>query len=85
MVAINRKMYEITLAEHPEFKIPYLGFRGVPVGIDIHRVVETGILPVMDIGLAGRNGGQIGAGVLRASLDCFTAAAAAYARRYSRL
>jgi hypothetical protein len=85
MVAINRKMYQITLAEHPEFKIPYLGFRGVPVGIDIHRVVETGILPVMDIGLAGRNGGQIGAGVLRASLDCFTAAAAAYARRYSRL
>lgn len=82
MVEMNRAMYAITLAEHPEFKIPYLGFRGVPVGIDIHRVVETGILPVMDIGVAGRKGGQIGAGVLRAPLGCFTAAAEAHARRY---
>jgi Protein of unknown function (DUF1116) len=82
MVEMNRAMYAITLAEHPEFKIPYLAFRGVPVGIDIHRVVETGILPVMDIGVAGRKGGQIGAGVLRAPLGCFTAAAEAYRRRY---
>jgi Protein of unknown function (DUF1116) len=82
MVEMNRAMYAITLAEHPEFRIPYLGFRGVPVGIDIHRVVETGILPVMDIGVAGRKGGQIGAGVLRAPLGCFTAAAEAYALRY---
>jgi hypothetical protein len=82
MVAMNRAMYAITLGEHPEFKIPYLGFRGVPVGIEIHRVVETGTRPVMDIGLAGRKGGQIGAGVLRAPLGCFTAAVAAYARRY---
>jgi Protein of unknown function (DUF1116) len=84
MVAMNRAMYGITLGEHPELKIPYLGFRGIPVGIDIHRVVETGVLPVMDIGLAGRKGGQIGAGILRAPLDCFTAAVAAYARRYGR-
>jgi hypothetical protein len=82
MVEMNRAMYAITLAEHPEFRIPYLGFRGVPVGIDIHRVVETGILPVMDIGVAGRKGGQIGAGVLHAPLACFTAAAAAYALRH---
>jgi hypothetical protein len=82
MVEMNRAMYRITLAEHPEFKIPYLGFRGVPVGIDIHRVVETGIVPVMDTGVAGRKGGQIGAGVLRAPLACFTAAVEAYARRY---
>jgi hypothetical protein len=82
MVEMNRAMYAITLAEHPEFRIPYLGFRGVPIGIDIHRVVETGILPAMDIGVAGRKGGQIGAGVLRAPLGCFTAAAEAYALRY---
>jgi hypothetical protein len=82
MVEMNRAMYAITLAEHPEFKIPYLGFRGVPTGIDIHRVVATSILPVMDIGVAGRTGGQIGAGVLRAPLGCFTQAVEAYARRY---
>ena len=82
MVEMNRAMYDITLAEHPEFKIPFLGFRGVPVGIDIHRVVATKITPVMDVGVAGRKGGQIGAGVLRAPLACFTAAVAAYDDRY---
>jgi hypothetical protein len=59
MVAMNRAMYKITVAEHPEFKIPFLRFRGVPVGIDVHRVVATGITPVMDIGVAGKTGGQI--------------------------
>jgi uncharacterized protein DUF1116 len=82
MADMNRAMYRITLAEHPVFKIPYLGFRGVPVGIDVRRVVATGIVPVMDIGVAGRKGGQIGAGVLRAPLACFTAAAEAHARRH---
>ena len=82
MVAMNREMYEITLAEHPELKIPYLGFRGIPIGIDIHKVVATGITPVMDIGVAGRGGGQIGAGVLRAPIQCFSAAASAYQDAY---
>jgi hypothetical protein len=75
-------MYDITVAEHPEFKIPALGFRGTPVGIDVHKVVATGIQPVMDVGVPGRGGGQIGAGILRAPLACFEAAAAAYAERY---
>jgi hypothetical protein len=83
MVAMTQAMYEITLGEHPELKIPYLGFRGIPVAIDIHKVVATGVTPVMDIGVAGRNGGQIGAGVLRAPLACFQAAVEAYAARYA--
>jgi hypothetical protein len=82
MIATNLQMYEITLGEHPEFKIPYFGFRGVPTGIDIHRVVETGILPAMDVGVAGRGGGQIGAGTLRAPLACFEQAVAEYGQRY---
>jgi hypothetical protein len=82
MVAMNRDMYRITLAEHPEFKIPYLGFRGVPLGIDAHKVVATGITPAMDIGVAGRGGGQIGAGVLRAPLACFVAASDAHREIY---
>jgi hypothetical protein len=82
MVEANLAMYEITLAEHPELKIPYLGFRGVPVGIDIHRVVETGITPIMDIGVAGKAGGQIGAGSFRAPIECFQLAAAAYAEAH---
>ncbi len=82
MIAMNREMYDITLAEHPDLKIPYFGFRGVPVGIDVHKVVATGITPALDIGVAGKGGGQIGAGVLRAPMPCFTAAAAAHQEAY---
>jgi uncharacterized protein DUF1116 len=82
MIRMNSDMYQITVAEHPDFKIPYFGFRGTPVGIDIVKVAETGIRPVIDGGLAGRDGGQIGAGILRAPLECFAAAAAAYHEKY---
>ena len=82
MIARNLEMYKITHGENPDYGIPYLGYRGTPTGIDIHRVVETGILPVMDIGIAGRDGGQIGAGVVRAPIACFQAARRAYAERY---
>ncbi|HUL27598.1 MAG TPA: DUF1116 domain-containing protein [Streptosporangiaceae bacterium] len=82
MVRMNSDMYQITVAEHPDFKIPYFGFRGTPVGIDIMKVTGTGIRPVIDGGLAGRDGGQIGAGILRAPIECFAAAAAAYHEKY---
>lgn len=82
MVELNRSMYAITAGEHSFFRVPYLGYRGTPVGIDLFRVLETGVLPVIDGGLAGRNGGQIGAGILRAPLECFAAAADAYRARY---
>jgi hypothetical protein len=81
MAAMNEEMYEITVGEHTEFKIPFFGYRGTPVGIDLFRVLETGIAPVIDGGLAGRNGGQIGAGILKAPLECFECAAAAYVER----
>ena len=79
MVANNLAMYRITVGEHPDFRIPYFGFRGSPVGIDVLKVVETGIVPLIDGGLAGKGGGQIGAGVLMAPIECFKAAAAAHA------
>jgi hypothetical protein len=82
MIANTERMYEITVAEHPVYRIPALSFRGVPTGIDIERVVATGIGPVMDIGVAGRNGGQIGAGLMTAPLQCFEQAVAAYGERY---
>jgi hypothetical protein len=83
MVRMNSLMYDITVTEHPDFKIPYFGFRGTPVGIDVFRVVASGTQPVIDGGLAGKNGGQIGAGILRAPLECFTAAASAYQDTYA--
>ncbi len=82
MIERNLEMYEITVGEDEDFRIPQFDYRGAPVGIDIFRVAETGILPVMDAGLAGVGGGQIGAGVVRAPLECFQAAVAAYGRTY---
>ena len=80
MVARNIEMYAIAAAEHPRFKIPFLQYRGTPVGIDVHRVIETGITPVMDVGIAGRAGGQIGAGCFRAPIEPFRAAASSLPR-----
>jgi hypothetical protein len=82
MIARNRALYQITVGESPDYLIPALGYRGTPTGIDIFRVIESQVLPVMDIGVAGRNGGQIGAGLVRAPLACFETAAEAYHRQY---
>jgi len=79
MIARNLEMYQITAGENTVFRIPVFGFRGTPTGIDVFRVLETGVLPVMDVGLAGRDGGQIGAGVIRAPRECFERAASRWA------
>jgi hypothetical protein len=78
MIARNEEMYRITAGEHTDYRIPLFGFRGTPTGIDVFKVLDEGVLPVMDVGLAGRDGGQIGAGVIRAPRECFERAAARY-------
>jgi hypothetical protein len=67
------EMYEITFDEHESFTIPTLNFRGTPLGIDVRKVMETGILPQINTGIAHRNPGigMVGAGVLRAPEQCF--------------
>jgi hypothetical protein len=81
-VRVTEEMAEITLGEHPHFRMPNLDDRGVPVGIDIRKVVETGITPLINTGIAGRTPGtgQIGAGMVRAPLACFEQALDAFAR-----
>ena len=82
MVANNLAMYDIVVGEHSDFRIPFLNYRGTPTGIDVLKVVAAGRAPIMDIGIAGRNGGQIGAGLVRAHIGCFERAATAYQRAY---
>src|SRR6476646_7858864 len=82
MIARNKELYAITVGENPDYLVPALGFRGTPTGIDIFKVVESKVLPVLDVGIAGKGGGQIGAGVVRPPLACFEAAAEAYRQRY---
>lgn len=76
---LSHEMYGITMAEHPRFKIPTFDYRGTPFGIDICRVVETGVAPVFNTGIAHRISGigQIGAGFGRVPLACFADALAA--------
>jgi len=78
---ITRSMYEITCAESAAFQIPALGFRGTPLGIDAREVVHTGILPVINTGIAHREAGigQIGAGVVRPPMEPFVRALEALA------
>jgi len=74
------KMYEITAAENNIFKIPALDFRGTPTGIDIRKVVETGILPSINTGIAHKNPGvgQVGAGLVKPPMNCFEDALQAF-------
>ena len=78
MIERNRQMYEITYGENSTYRIPLFDFRGTPTAIDARRVLATGITPVMDVGLAGRDGGQIGAGIIRAPRECFELAMTAF-------
>ncbi len=78
------EMYEITVAEHPHFTIPSLDFRGTPVGIDIRKVVELGILPRVNTGIAHREPGigQIGAGLVLPPMEIFQQALLAFADKF---
>ena len=77
----TRAMGEITYADNPEWAIPGLDYLGVPTGIDIRLVVETGLAPTINTGIAHREPGigQVGAGVVRAPMACFEAALLAFA------
>ena len=72
----TRLMGRITLARNPSYALPPLGFVGTPTGIDARRVVDSGIAPVINTGIAHRRAGvgQIGAGIARAPLACFSSA-----------
>lgn len=75
------EMYEITVTENPAFGIPQLDFRGTPTGIDIRKVVKTGITPRVNTGIAHRKPGigQVGAGLVRPPMACFEQALEAFA------
>lgn len=79
LLARSEAMRQITLAEHPDFVIPALDFRGIPCPIDVRKVVETGVAPLINTGIAANKPGvgQVGAGIQEIPLECFQKAAAA--------
>jgi hypothetical protein len=82
----TREMYEITAAENPHFTIPALDFRGGPVGIDIRKVVETGIVPIIDTAMTHKDPGvgeMIGAGMVVPPAKPFQDALRAFFHKYA--
>ncbi|MBI5836864.1 MAG: DUF1116 domain-containing protein [Candidatus Eisenbacteria bacterium] len=79
-LAFTRRMYDITLAEHPAYKIPVLDFRGTATGIDLLKVCDTGVVPVVNTGIAHREPGvgMVGAGLVKPPFECFRKALAAF-------
>lgn len=79
---ITEEMDKVCADNNANWSIPTWDFRGIPLGIDIRKVVETGITPIINTGIAHREPGvgQVGAGTVRAPLQCFEKALEAYAR-----
>lgn len=81
----SREMKKITVATHPTYRMPALGFVGTSIGIDIRLVVQTNITPIIDTAIAHKDPGypKIGAGLLRAPAECFKKALIAFGKKYS--
>jgi hypothetical protein len=77
----TRRMRRITLAESRAYQVPALGFRGTPTGIDVLEVVDTGVLPAINTGIAHKDPGvgMVGAGLVEPPFACFAQAARALA------
>lgn len=75
-VETTRRMRRITTGPHPAFPLPPLNFAGSPSGIDVLKVLDTGVLPVINTGIAHKEAGvgQIGAGIVTAPSEVFVLA-----------
>jgi hypothetical protein len=82
-IAYSREMYHISWSRNPSMSLPNLEFESAPAGIDIRKVVDTGIRPVLTTGIAHKQAGvgQIGAGIVRNPLECYVKAVRALAAR----
>ncbi len=81
-VARSREIEQITLATHQYYLIPSLNYQGSPLGIDMRRVIATGIQPVIHGGMISTSGRRLGAGVSHVPLACFEKACAAFEKKY---
>ncbi len=74
--------YSFCVGEHKAWQIPNLDFRGLPLGIDIRKVVKSGITPILDTATAHVDGGKIGIGEALAPIEAFETALLAFTEKY---
>ncbi len=80
----TREMRNITETKHTIYRMPILNFEGISVGIDVRKVVQSGIAPIIDTAIAHKDPGYsiIGAGLVRAPMECFKKALIAFGKKY---
>lgn len=80
---VSNEMDTICISNNSNWSIPTWDFKGTTLGIDIRKVVATGVTPLINTGIAHKKPGvgQIGAGTVRAPLACFEKALIAYAKK----
>jgi hypothetical protein len=83
-LAFSRDMRSICEGRSPDYLMPALNFEGTAVGIDIRKVVQTNIVPVIDTAIAHKEPGHgiIGGGIVRPPMECFTKALTRFAEKY---
>jgi len=83
-LAYSRDMRAISVGRSPDYLMPALDFEGTAVGIDIRKVVQTGMVPVIDTAIAHKEPGHgiIGGGIVRPPMECFTKALKRFAEKY---
>lgn len=81
-IAQTREMEKICIKKNYNYPIPNLDFDFLPVGVDIRKVLQTGIAPVIHGGMFNKEGGLIGAGMARVPMECFEKAMRAFMEKY---
>ncbi len=83
-MAYTQEMRQITVGTHPDYRLPARDFQEISLGIDIRKVVATGITPIIDTAIAHKDPGhpKIGAGLVRAPMECFRKALLRFAEKY---
>lgn len=86
-LAYTQAMYAITLSKNTQFMLPAVNFSGIPQGIDLLKVIETGVLPVINTGIAHKDPGigQIGAGIVHPPMEVFIQALCYIAKKMEEL
>lgn len=79
----SNDMMEISIDRNPNFTVPTWNFQGICLGIDARLVVEKGITPVINTGIAHKIAGygQVGAGTVHPPIEAFEKAIVAYAKK----
>lgn len=73
-IAQTEELRSICHGVNRNYPLPLMDFSGPGMGIDIQKVIKTGITPICHGGIISKDGGQIGAGAARFPIEHYLAA-----------